>query len=71
MTKHQAINFMISIAEAYDDGISVNLTRLAEECAVEFDCADEGGPLDDPAHEIWDWALVAAGQYDCHMREAS
>ena len=31
MTKHQAINFMISIAEAYDDGISVNLTRLAEE----------------------------------------
>ena len=71
MTRRQAINFMISIAENHDDGISVNLTRLAEECAVEFHCADEGGPLDDPAHEIWEWAVDAADHYDRHLRAAS
>ncbi len=43
MTKRQAVNFMISIAGEYDDGRSVNLTRLAEECAVEFDCPLRAG----------------------------
>ena len=62
---------MISIAEEYDDRISINLTRLAEECALEFDCADEGGPLDDPAHEIWNWAVDAADHYDRYLRSTS
>ncbi len=70
MRKRQAINYMISIAEEYDDGAEVSCTRLAEACAVEFDCADEGGPLDDETHPIWDWAVLAADYYDRHLRES-
>lgn len=34
-------------------------TELAEACADAFDVADEGGPLDDETHWIWDLALEA------------
>ncbi len=63
MRKRQAINFMISIAADHDDGAEVSCTRLAEACTVEFDCADEGGPLDDETHPIWDWAIEATDRY--------
>jgi hypothetical protein len=69
MTKREAIDFMVSIAEEFDDGASVNLTRLAEECAAAFDCNHEGGPLDDPTHEIWDWAVIAAERYNGSITE--
>ncbi len=38
----------------------VEVTQLAEACAEAFDVADEGGPLDDPDHWIWDAAANAA-----------
>lgn len=40
----------------------VNLTSLAEAAADAFDVADEGGPLDDPDHWIWDAAIEAADE---------
>ena len=35
----------------------VDCTALAEACAGAFDVADEGGPLDDETHWIWDIAV--------------
>lgn len=37
--------------------LEVNHTSLAEACAEAFDVADEGGPLDDPDHWIWEVAV--------------
>ena len=34
----------------------VNYTTLAEECCNHFDVADEGGPLDDDTHWVWELA---------------
>ncbi len=70
MTKRGAINFMVSIAGEFDDGAEVSCTGLAEACAAEFDCADEGGPLDDETHPIWDWAVDAADCYDRQVRDS-
>jgi hypothetical protein len=56
-----ALAWMVQRAEDHRDGCGeVNLTSLAEACADAFDDAEEGGPLDDPDHWIWDLALEAA-----------
>lgn len=34
----------------------VNYTSLAEECCIYFDVANEGGPLDDETHWVWEIA---------------
>lgn len=38
----------------------VNCTHLAESCCDHFDANNEGGPLDDPDHWIWDLAFDIA-----------
>jgi hypothetical protein len=40
----------------------VNLTALAEAAAGAYGIDDEGGPLDDPEHWIWEAAIEAAGE---------
>lgn len=56
-----ALAWMAQHAEDHRDGCGdVNLTSLAEACADAFGVADEGGPLDDPDHWIWELALEAA-----------
>lgn len=34
-----------------------NYTTLVEECCTHFDVDNEGGPLDDEQHWVWDLAL--------------
>ncbi|MCP4592004.1 MAG: hypothetical protein GY842_14815 [bacterium] len=63
MRRNAAINYMLTIAEDHYDGIDVNLTRLAEECAAHFGEDEIGGPLDDPDHPVWDWAIIAAERF--------
>jgi hypothetical protein len=46
--------------EHLDEYGDVNLTALAEAAAERFGAKDVGGPLDDPAHWIWDAAVEAA-----------
>ena len=38
----------------------INATSLAEAAAAEFDMNEEGGPLDDETHWIWDAAAEVA-----------
>lgn len=38
----------------------LNLTAMAETAAAEWDQDDEGGPLDDPDHWIWEAAVDVA-----------
>ena len=68
MKRREATRYMVSVAEEHHDGCNVNLTRLAEDCADHFGCNHEGGPLDDETHEIWEWAIDAADQYE-RLRE--
>jgi hypothetical protein len=71
MKRREAIKFMVSIADEYDDGAEVSCTGLAEACADHFGCNHEGGPLDDETHEIWDWAVDAAEEYERLRDEAA
>ena len=49
---------MRSIAEEHrDENGEINHTSLAEAIAAQFNENDEGGPLDDPDHWIWEVAL--------------
>lgn len=60
-TREAAERWMLN---AVNDGLhmehgEVNMTSLAEGCADHFDVADEeGSPLDDPDHWIWEVALA-------------
>lgn len=40
----------------------VDMTMLAEAAAEHFDQKDEGGPLDDESHWIWELALQVADE---------
>lgn len=64
MTKRQAIRYMLAVAADHFDGHSVNLTRLAEDCADRFGLNYEGGPLDDETHPLWEWAMDVAAEYE-------
>ena len=44
----------------------VNMTSLAEACADAFDQADEGGPLDDSEHWLWEVALAVRDEHEEH-----
>lgn len=62
MTRAEAKRWMRAhSAEHIDECGDVNFTSLAESCACAFDCADEGGPLDDETHWIWDVAVEVGG----------
>lgn len=50
--------------EDYRDGDEIDRTRLAEECADAFEMADEGGPLDDEHHWIWNAAHEVATAWE-------
>lgn len=58
-TEEEARRWMIANLEDHRDGRTgeVDCTGLAEACAEAYDVADEGGPLDDPDHWIWDVAV--------------
>lgn len=58
-TRETAATWMLANHVAHRDPRTneVNLTSLAEACAEAFDVADEGGPLDDPDHWIWEVAV--------------
>lgn len=47
----------------------VNLTTLAEDAAGELGKADQGGPLDDPDHWIWEVAIEVADGYGKRQRQ--
>ena len=51
------------------DGVEVNTTRLVEEIAKEFGVADEGGPLDDETHWIWDTGHEVACSFEDYLPE--
>ena len=52
---------LLSLEEHRDARTSeINLTGLAEAAAAAFGIDDEGGPLDDPDHWIWEAAIEAA-----------
>lgn len=46
-----------AVALHTDKNGEVNTTSLAESCAHAFNQNDEGGPLDDETHWIWDIAM--------------
>jgi hypothetical protein len=62
MERKQARSWIRSNANNFRDPQTgeVNYTQLAEECAANFDADNEGGPLDDPDHWIWDEAAKVA-----------
>lgn len=47
----------------------IDMTHLAESAADHFDMKDEGGPLDDETHWIWDLAAETDEQ-DFNIRMA-
>jgi hypothetical protein len=52
---------LLSLEEHRDARTSeIDLTGLAEAAAAAFGIDDEGGPLDDPDHWIWEAAIEAA-----------
>lgn len=58
-TREAAAAWMRRSLDEHRDGrtLEVDCTGLAEACAEAFDMADEGGPLDDPDHWIWEVAV--------------
>lgn len=60
-TQSAARAWMRAYAKDYTDPKTgeINSTELAEACADVFDVKDEGGPLDDETHWIWDEAAKA------------
>lgn len=52
----------------YLDCGEVNMTALAEGCAVMFEQDGEGGPLDDGDHWIWEEALRVHDEHDRSCR---
>jgi len=65
MTKGEARAWMMQNVHNYVDRCGeVNCTALAEECAKEFEEADEGGPLDEETHWIWDLAVRVGEKYE-------
>lgn len=53
--KKNVRGWMLLHCHEYLDSIGVlNFTSLAEAAANAFDKADDGGPLDDETHWIWD-----------------
>jgi len=58
MTRSAARAYMVRNLKEHTDRITneVNLTSLAESCCRAFNCSDEGGPLDQEDHWIWDVA---------------
>ena len=42
----------------------VDCTKLAEMCCEHFNCNDEGGPLDDPDHFVWDLAFQVGTDWE-------
>lgn len=42
----------------------INLTSLTEACAGAFEADEEGGPLDDSDHWIWEVAVEVTSQPD-------
>lgn len=58
-TRETAATWMLENHVAHRDPrtLEVDCTGLAEACAEAFDMADEGGPLDDPDHWIWEVAV--------------
>lgn len=66
MTKGEARAWMIQNVHDYEDRScgEVNCTALAEGCADAFGQADEGGPLDEETHWIWDLAVDVAEKYE-------
>ena len=55
-TQENVRAYMKSVRDEHIDHGEVNWTFLAEDAANHFDMADEGGPLDDETHWIWDLA---------------
>lgn len=53
-------NQLINNWDEYDDCGEANCTKLAEACAEQFEVNDEDGPLDDPQHPLWTWAIEVA-----------
>jgi hypothetical protein len=65
MTKRAARQWMERNVRDYVDPKTgeVILTELAENCCQHFDCKDEGGPLDDSDHWVWDLAAQVATKF--------
>ena len=69
-TEKNARKWMRRNADAYLEPTGeVNLTRLAEACAAEFDANQEGGPLDDEEHFIWEIAVEVADEVNSEADE--
>lgn len=65
MEKREARKWMrLHVSEYVEAGGEVNCTRLAEECAAAFDANDEGGPLDDELHWIWELAFEEGERHE-------
>jgi hypothetical protein len=75
--KDWMIRQLLTSPRAYVDSATgeVNLTELAESAAREFGIDDQGGPLDDETHWIWEIPIEAeafvpsAGQRAALRRE--
>jgi hypothetical protein len=56
------------LAHEFFDGVDCNATALAEAYADTVGEADEGGPLDDPDHWIWEVAMTAAKRCEAELK---
>ncbi len=64
-TEENVLAYMRSIvSEHLDTCNEVNMTSLAEAAADHFDMADEGGPLDEETHWIWDKAFEVSQEHE-------
>lgn len=65
MTINQARSWMRrNVTDHIDECGEVNCTLLAENCCDAFDCKDEGGPLDDETHFVWEVAAETKDWYE-------
>jgi hypothetical protein len=51
------------------DGVDINCTYLAEQCAAAHNANHEDGPLDDESHFIWEESSRAGGIWNTKLRK--
>lgn len=64
IARHWMIRTLQSDERTYLDCDEILRAKLAEDCAHAFEVDDEGGPLDDPDHWIWDTAHEVAEAWE-------
>lgn len=58
LNETQVKRYMRDVAPSHkDDCGDVNLTSLVEDAASALNFNNVGGPLDDPEHDVWNWAF--------------